>query len=509
MRTTAPSQSPKPSRIRPVGRSTQSPLNILPKSLFGQILLALILGIVAAFTLSLSLLLTDRARLGERLLGDYAVQRIAQIIQIQNEATPQERRQLARWLSAPPTRLLSRQAWREPEQHPQTDRINQASEIFAARLRKALVTPIPLQVFAVQWEDYPRRPFELDTLASEKLELPSPLWARTHPWQIKPLPAPHEERFLLIQARLDDGSVLTLRHALPPPIKWPFRTMGWLLLLGVLVIVGIGFVVRRLTRPLDALAIAATRLPKHLDQAPLDEHGPREVARAARAFNRMQSDIKRMIEARGQALAGVSHDLRLPITRLRLRIAHLPDYALKQKIEADLTEMDDMIGHTLAFLRAGTPSEPMVAFDLNALLDILCEDMTLLGAHIERHGQAEQPIKTRPQALQRALQNILENARRYGNGHIDLYLSESRDHLTLSIEDRGPGISEADRERVFEPYVRLESSRARHTGGSGLGLAIARAIVRGMGGDILILPREGGGTRVQISLPKTTPHATG
>ncbi|MHB1229933.1 MAG: ATP-binding protein [Halothiobacillus sp.] len=479
--------------------------NALPKSLFGQILLALILGILAAFTVSLSLLLADRARLGERLLGDYAVQRIAQIIQIQNEATPVERRQLARWLSSPPTRLLSRQAWRKTEKHPNAAQINGATNLFAERLRKALLTPIPIQVFAIQWEDYPRRPFELDTLASERLELPAPLWERTHPWQIKPLPPPHEERFLLIQAQLDDGSILTLRHALPPPIQWPFRTMGWLLLLGLLVIIGIGWVVRRLTRPLDALAQAATHLPKHLDQPPLAETGPTEVARAARAFNHMQNDIKRMIEARGQALAGVSHDLRLPITRLRLRIAHLPDDPLKQKIEADLTEMDDMIGHTLAFLRAGTPSEPVVAFDLNALLDILCEDMTLLGARIERHGHAQHPIKTRPQALQRALQNVLDNARRYGDGRIDLRLTETGNQLILSIEDRGPGIGEADRERIFEPYVRLEASRARHTGGSGLGLAIARAIVRGMSGDIRVLSREGGGTQVQITLPKMTP----
>ncbi|MGC8698008.1 MAG: hypothetical protein ACP5Q0_05990, partial [Halothiobacillus sp.] len=112
---TAPLSESSPSRrFHPIRKpAARSSLNILPKSLFGQILLALILGIVAAFTLSLSLLLTDRARLGERLLGDYAVQRIAQIIQIQNEATPAERRQLARWLSAPPTRLLARQAWRE------------------------------------------------------------------------------------------------------------------------------------------------------------------------------------------------------------------------------------------------------------------------------------------------------------------------------------------------------------------------------------------------------------
>jgi signal transduction histidine kinase len=216
----------------------------------------------------------------------------------------------------------------------------------------------------------------------------------------------------------------------------------------------------------------------------------------------MQRDIQRLIEVRGQALAGVSHDLRLPITRMRLRLAHLPEDELKQKIENDLSQMDEMIGHTLAFLSAGTTTEPLVSLDLDALLDLLCEDMTLLGAQIRRHGAAETPVKARPQALQRALQNVLDNARRYSDGPIDLSVEVRPTDVVIRVEDRGPGIPEADRERIFEPYVRLETSRARHTGGSGLGLAIARASLRAQGGDIHILAREGGGTRVVVTLSK-------
>jgi signal transduction histidine kinase len=313
----------------------------------------------------------------------------------------------------------------------------------------------------------------------------------------------------LIQAQLDDGSILTLRHALPPPIRWPLQTMGWLLLLGVIVIASVAWVLRRLTHPLDALAEAAVRLPQNLNQAPLTETGPTEVSRAAQAFNQMQRDIQRLIEVRGQALAGVSHDLRLPITRMRLRLAHLPDDELKQKIENDLSEMDEMIGHTLAFLRAGTTTEPLASLDLDALLDLLCEDMTLLGAEIRRHGAAETPVKARPQALQRALQNVLDNARRYSDGPIDLSVEVRPTDVVIRVEDRGPGIPEADRERIFEPYVRLETSRARHTGGSGLGLAIARASLRAQGGDIHILARKGGGTSVEITLMrKRSEHGT-
>lgn len=474
-----------------------------PRSLFGQVLFMLTLGIVAALVLSLSLLVADRARLGERLLGDYAIQRIAQIIQIQNDSVPNERRRLARWMNTPLTHVLFRQPWRQVNSQNNAAGIlveNAMTRQFAQRLHAALEQPIPIQVLAINGDDADRR--TLPPLATEvdPIRLHPAPWTLARLWEVQPPPPRHEKHALLIQAQLDDGSILTLRHALPPPIRLPLQTMAWLLLLGIIVIASVAWVLRRLTHPLDALAEAAVRLPQNLNQAPLTETGPTEVSRAAQAFNQMQRDIQRLIEVRGQALAGVSHDLRLPITRMRLRLAHLPDDELKQKIENDLAEMDELIGHTLAFLRAGTTTEPLASLDLDALLDLLCEDMTLLGADIRRHGSAKTPVKARPQALQRALQNVLDNARRYSDGLIDLSVEVRPTDVVIRVEDRGPGIPEADRERIFEPYVRLETSRARHTGGSGLGLAIARASLRAQGGDIHILPREGDGTSVQITL---------
>lgn len=467
-----------------------------PRSLFGQVLLLLILGIVSALVLSLGLLMADRARLADRLLGDYAIQRIAQIIQIQNDATPNERWRLARWMNTPLTHLMFRQPWRTATESLQ----NKMTRQFAQRLRAALAHPIPVQVLAIDGKALNRRIFPSQISETESIQINPPQWILAHAWQIEP-PLPRRgEHTLFIQARLDDGSILTLRHALPPPIHWPLETMGWLLLLGLIVIASVAWVLRRLTQPLEALIEAAVRLPKNLNQAPLAETGPTEVSRAARAFNQMQRDIQRLIEVRGQALAGVSHDLRLPITRIRLRLAHLPDDAPKQKIENDLTEMDEMIGHTLAFLSAEATAEPVVSLNLDALLDMLCEDMALLGADIRRHGLAKTPVKARPQALQRAVQNVLDNARRYGNGPIDLSVEVRPTEVVIRVEDRGPGIPEADRERIFEPYVRLETSRAKHTGGSGLGLAIARASLRAQGGDIHLLAREGGGTSVEITL---------
>lgn len=493
-----------------------------PQSLFGQVLLVLILGIVSALILSLSLLITDRARLADRLLGDYAIQRIAQIIQIQNDTAPNDRRRLARWMNSPLTHLRFNLPWLNVRDHQQKNRgrlvENRMTRQFAERLRTTLTQPLPIQVLAINSDirdhlaDRPADRSEARSAGHHNghILLPPPPWSLPGSSPRAPdrfsqgssPPPKHEERALLIQVKLNDGKILTLRHALPPPIRWPLQTIGWLLLLGGIVIASVAGILVRLIRPLDALADAAVHLPKNLNQAPLSETGPTEVSRAAKAFNQMQRDIQRLIEVRGQALAGVSHDLRLPITRMRLRLAHLPDNELKQKIENDLTEMDEMIGHTLDFMRAGATTETLTSLDLDALLDVLCEDMTVLNAHIRRHGKANTPVKARPQALQRALQNVLDNARRYSDGPIDLSVAVHTTTVVLRVEDRGPGIPEADRERIFEPYVRLETSRAKHTGGSGLGLAITRTSLHAQHGDIRILPREGGGTSVEITLSK-------
>jgi signal transduction histidine kinase len=239
----------------------------------------------------------------------------------------------------------------------------------------------------------------------------------------------------------------------------------------------------------------------------LSESGPVEVARAARAFNAMQRELKAYLETRSHALAAVSHDLRLPLTRARLRLEHIEDARIKSSLESDLEEMERMIGGTLEYLRAGASSERAIRLNLDALLESVAEDMEALGARVRIEGRADGALTARAQALRRCLANLMDNARRHGGGDVDVTLLDAPDRVRIRIQDRGPGIAAAERQRVFEPYVRLEPSRARHTGGSGLGLAIARAIARAHGGDIVLSERAGGGLCAELWLPRAA--ATG
>ena len=228
------------------------------------------------------------------------------------------------------------------------------------------------------------------------------------------------------QARLQDGTVVTFRHALPqPPSDWPLRLLGLLALLAVVVALLSGWAVRRLTRPLASLADAADGLARNLDQKPLEEKGPQEVQRAARSFNAMQRALKAYLETRAQALAGVSHDLRLPLTRLRLRLEQLPEGDSRAAMQRDIEEMDAMVGGTLDYLRAGSDTEQAVKLNLNALVEGLAEDAEAAGAKVSLHGTAA-PVTARPQALRRCLANLIDNARRYGGGEVEVTLRRQR-----------------------------------------------------------------------------------
>jgi Signal transduction histidine kinase len=457
-------------------------VRLWPRTLFGQLLLALLSGLLIAQALGVWLMLDDRARLGARLVGEFAAMRVAGVISILDRAPPPERARLARALDVPPTRLSLTEPWLVA-----TSRDNAEATLFVQRVTRVLGHGLPMQVVAMR---SPQR-------AAFSLRAPDSAIDASAPW-------PHRRGpFVVIQARLDDGAIVTFRHDLPPHPDWPVRAVSLLILMGLSVVLLAGWAVRRLTRPLASLADAASGLARNLDQAPLPETGPTEVARAATAFNAMQRELKRIIETRSQALAGVSHDLRLPITRLRLRLESIADPALKTRIEADLAEMDAMISNTMEFLRAGNAAEPVVPINLNALLEAVVEDMQVLGASIRVHGEAQRPFHSRPQALQRCLLNLLDNARRYGGNDIDLTLIDRTHEVEIRIEDRGPGIAPTERERVFDPYVRLETSRAKHTGGTGLGLTIARAIARFHGGDVSLNQRDGGGLSVLLRLPRS------
>ncbi|OAN51072.1 two-component sensor histidine kinase [Paramagnetospirillum marisnigri] len=306
---------------------------------------------------------------------------------------------------------------------------------------------------------------------------------------------------LRIAVRLNDGSWL---NVLAPfefgDSLWRPRFVLPLLLALVLVTAAALWAVRKATLPFAAFAAAAERLGVDVAAPPLKEDGPREVRQAAQAFNIMQGRIARMVQDRTQMLAAISHDLKTPITRLRLRAEFMEDDEQRTKMLADLEEMEAMIAATLAFARDDATSEPRIRLDLAAMVQGMADDLEDLGTRCTYDGPSSLVIEARPAALKRALGNLVDNAIKYG-GCARLALTRGGGEITLTINDDGPGIPEADFERVFAPFVRLEASRSRDTGGSGLGLAVARAAIRAHGGDIRLANRPEGGLRVTVSLP--------
>ena len=253
-------------------------------------------------------------------------------------------------------------------------------------------------------------------------------------------------------------------------------------------------------RPITRLAAAAERLGIDGDVSMLQETGAPEMRAAARAFNAMQLRLRRLIDDRTQMLAAISHDLKTPITRLRLRAEFIEEPGLQEKMLADLAEMEAIVASTLAFARSDARSEGSEAVDLADMLQSLAEARADSGALVGYEGPAHLTIKARPVALRRALSNLIDNAIKYGSSaHIALRLDDRQ--AVVEIDDQGPGIADEQMELVFRPYYRLEGSRSRETGGVGLGLSIARAVIRAEGGEIVLTNRPEGGLRARVTLP--------
>jgi signal transduction histidine kinase len=261
-------------------------------------------------------------------------------------------------------------------------------------------------------------------------------------------------------------------------------------------------VVRWITKPISTLAVAADELGRDIQRSPLEENGPREVAQAAHAFNIMQSRINQYIQDRSQLLAAISHDLRTPITRLRLRTELLNNEALKKKFLGDLEDMQTMVNETLDYMRGHDRKEAIQKIDINALVDSLVEDMRDAGHQMNIEGKSQKVYRGRPLALKRCLTNLLENAIRYGE-NASIWIEESEKNLILRIIDTGPGIPQDQLDKIFEPFFRLDSSRNRSSGGVGLGLGIARDIARANGGDLYLRNPDKGGLEAVLELPNS------
>ena len=312
---------------------------------------------------------------------------------------------------------------------------------------------------------------------------------------------------LLVAFHLPDGRWLVARTTLPEPRPW--KSAGFLaLFLGMTLAAALLAVwaVQRLTAPVRALAAAAERLGRDVNAPALPEDGPSEVALAAAAFNRMAARIRRFVDDRTFLLAAIGHDLRTPITRLKLRAELLDDDEQRGKWLADLDELEGMVTATLAFSRDVATSEPATRLDLAALvrtvLDEAADARPALADRIFYQGPEHLAIQGRPVALKRALANLVGNALAYG-GTARARLDPPRDGTaTIVVEDDGPGLPAEELERVFEPFRRGERSRSRETGGAGLGLAITRNILRAHGGEVALANRPEGGLRAVVTIPR-------
>jgi signal transduction histidine kinase len=307
------------------------------------------------------------------------------------------------------------------------------------------------------------------------------------------------ERRFRVAIQLIDGGWLNFDVASVSSLP----VASWDLILSIILTIAVAialslFPVYRLTRPLARFTQAAEALGRGNLDEPVPETGSLEVRRAAHAFNDMQARIRRLVDGRTQMIAAISHDLRTPITRLRLRAEFVEDPEAQRRMLADLDDMETMIKSTLAFAREDSDREPAVFLDLIALLRDVAEETP--GVTFLRDLPTQCQISGRPLALRRCFRNVIDNAIKYGKAaRIGLRLEDKS--VLVMIEDDGPGIPNDQLDLVFRPFYRLDASRNRDNGGTGLGLAIVQSIVLSHGGEVTLGNHDDGGLRVMIRLP--------
>jgi signal transduction histidine kinase len=461
----------------------------LPRSLFGRLVLVLLPVLVVAQLVGFALHMHERGEALSQASGMQSAQRIAGMVRLLDSRDALERRSIAQVLSSPALSVtLERSALAEPEAE-QTAR----AALFAAMLRRFLGDGRPVAVSvsdAAPSEPAPMRPFGGRGMHGG--------WAP--PIAAHYLGQPGLQ--FVAQVRLRDGALATFDSRLPEQTaSWPYRLLLSLAVLLAAVIAVSLVAVRWLTRPLRTFADTAEELGRNIHRPALEERGPNEVARAARALNTMQSRLIAYLDDRTRVLAAMSHDLKTPITRLRLRAELLEDSALKTKIAADLEETQSMVDGALDYLRGAARDEAVQPVDVTALLESLQADMQVLGGEVTIEGAAAKPLAARPQALKRCVWNLLDNAVKYG-ARARIAVDDDDRRLRIRVLDEGPGIPAAEMDKVFEPFYRVESSRNRATGGTGLGLSIAKGIAEDHGGSLELGNRAEGGLEATLVLPR-------
>jgi signal transduction histidine kinase len=458
-----------------------------PSTLTGRLVLILLGGLLAAQLIGAAILLSERATAIYEASGMNAAQRIVGIVRVLDSLNPEQRRLILPALNTSSIRVAFSGP---PDAEANADDESFTSARLRAMLRSALGPDRALRVAVL-------------TNGVAYMEgFQPPGGPRAGMMGMMMQHAPPFGGAFSVQTQLLDGQWVSIAQRLPEEsIVWPWKLLVTLGVLLVSVIALSLIAVRLVTRPLAVLGRAAEDLGRDIERPPLDESGPAEVRRTAQAFNTMQARLVRFLRDRAQMLAAVSHDLKTPITRLRLRAELIEDPALKGNVVHDLEDMEGMPRAALDFLRDASAHEAAQPLDVNAMLESLQADAEAMGRDVQIEGAAAAPYPARPQSLRRCVGNLIDNAVRYGK-HARVCVRDDAKHLEIVVADEGPGIPPDKLEQVFEPFFRLDASRSRESGGVGLGLSIARDIARAHGGSLELRNRPQGGLDAILTLPR-------
>jgi signal transduction histidine kinase len=467
---------------------------LLPSSLFGQTLFILLAGLIVSHLIGSWIYTADREQAVRTVGGFAAAQRIANLTRLVQEAPREWRERIVAALSDQTLRVSLSTQLPTFDDATKDVAVSQIIRDFLAEqvpVKSALQPRISVSASAGP-------PFgNWHNRAGGLLMGPGSMMGHG--------PMMHGLggfRDLRVAMPLPDGQWLSFATNLPD--AGPAFSRQFLVSMAVMAIIILGvsvWVVRRVTAPLASLALAAEQLGRDVATPPLPEIGTVETRQASRAFNGMQTRLRNLIDNRVRMLAAISHDLRTPLTLLRLRAENVEDVQERNKMLATIADMDAMVGTTLQFARDETITEARRPTDIAALLQSAVDDMADAGLLVTMEAVKPLIYECRPAAFKRAITNLIDNAVKYGKT-ARASIKVTPETVEIVVDDEGPGIPESELSRVFEPFYRVEESRGPETGGVGLGLAIAQSIVQSHGGELALCNLPTGGLRASIKLPR-------
>ncbi|EHJ02710.1 sensor histidine kinase [Marinobacter manganoxydans] len=471
-------------------------MRLWPRRAGGQLALLLILVLLVAQVITIVILAGERQGALRSASLEHVLQRVADGYTLADTTDPERQERILRALSSPTLRLSI-----DPAPYLTEDRASGMTR----RLAKELELPVEQVRTAMEADEDNCMPDRDEHRDRERHDDEDD---EHHEYEEHRDEDDHRDDrhecppVLGVSLALSSGQWFNARARPPAPSwLWLKATLTSVGITAVLLTLTLLLAVRRILQPMNELSLAAHAFGRG-EKVRVPEKGPEDVREVTRAFNQMQDQVGRAQEDRARLLAALAHDLRTPITSMRLRVEMLPEGEDRDRLLDSLREMQHLAEATLDFIR-GTTTEQHRRYDLATLLDSLCGDLQEMGLAVHCDDSPRCVLQGQPEAVKRALRNLIENAVNYGD-QAEVTLATTDTEAVVTIVDQGSGILEADRERVFEPFYRLEHSRSRETGGAGLGLAIARTLIRGMGGDIRLGAGPGGqGLQVSVTLPKT------